>query len=795
MAKKKSTTPRDTQAGYVRYMDKNFRPYGSEWTRKGLEKYVSRVDLETILKNENVDNIPLTATKDQLVKSVMTIYEKADTKGKGRIESFVYSCRYRRDVNKNNPFLKRINEFFKFLATNQFHQIKVSPSIASECISAFSVQDISDFEMVRGEMKSAICKNKKDFERFDMLFDIWFKDTATINNEEPALAMRSMDTSIRPGNMRRNLISTLGKFSGGDTKSGGTAEKDGEGGGGDDQGKSPLNLDGENDDGEEETEGESSSSGGNKENANNDESESDSEDSEDSGEHDEDSNDPSDNDSNSQSGDKGDNEGEKGPEDKRGEDGDDEYEGDDPDKPKDSDNGGSSGDSGEDSDEDSSDGNGEGESDGEEGEEDSEDSGEGESDSDETGEDEADTDGNGSSSDNESDDSNESDNSNDDEYGDNGDGSDEGNGENSDGDGENSNDETENGEPGDEGEDGNGPEGDDGDSGSDEDNEDDYDPEDDESWEPDEPPEQPPQQEPPQNQPPQPPQPPEEVAGSPPPQQESDEQEPDVPTGDCPQCSIGTLEWEKDEKKLTITGTCPLCGYSITHPLPKRDPISQTIIDVLIEDGNILAIGQYFYSLEETLERINKVNYVNDASIDKKAYGEAKCEIHDINIWSGNGDGWSLHLNSEVTGMLEKYHKKDYKPQKYWESIATFQHEFLHIFTDLPPITGEICVEWEESKVPFLHYILLNHYNLATSPGLLKHSDHVFDRMCQKKLTAKSIGAFYPPKTFSFFDQLAGMYNLSPELFHEIVKTTVVEHMRRQELFAYVKRKYPLWRW
>ena len=245
----------------------------------------------------------------------------------------------------------------------------------------------------------------------------------------------------------------------------------------------------------------------------------------------------------------------------------------------------------------------------------------------------------------------------------------------------------------------------------------------------------------------------------------------------------------------TVVVSCPVCGWSKTLKVPENktkdlEKINEIMLKALINDGNIIELGNYLgYSTEEVLSRISKINYVIDDSISGYSAGQAAYE-GDEKTWTGNGDNWRLIMSGLTMKMFKKYYDKNEKPQKYWDAIATFQHETIHVFTDVP--VKLLSVEWEEAKTPLIQYIWLNHYNGALNPLVLNVSDVHFDRMSMQKSPVGRVG--YPPKTFKYFDQLVQLYYLDSDLFREIIKETIQNKMTSETLFKYVQRKYNLWK-
>ena len=245
----------------------------------------------------------------------------------------------------------------------------------------------------------------------------------------------------------------------------------------------------------------------------------------------------------------------------------------------------------------------------------------------------------------------------------------------------------------------------------------------------------------------------------------------------------------------TVTISCPICGWEKTLEVPEnetKDPekINDIMLKVLINDGNIVELGNYLgYSPKEVLSRISKINYVIDSSISRYSAGQARYKGN-IDLWTGNGGDWSLVMSERTMKMFKKHYDKNQKPQEYWNAIAIFQHEMIHIFTDIP--VELISVEWEEAKTPLIQYIWLNHYNGALNPLVLNISDEHFDRMSMQKSPIGRVG--YPPKTFKYFDQLVQLYYLNSNLFREIIKETIQKKMTSETLFEYIQKKYNLWK-
>lgn len=116
----------------------------------------------------------------------------------------------KRTPNKNNPSLKRFNTFFNFLQTNEHHKIIVNPSTASQFIKNLTMSDITDFQVVKSELKSVVAKNKKDAEAFDSLFDLWFTDNYGITPEAPEKTFAKLHAGATAAEIREAILEAIG---------------------------------------------------------------------------------------------------------------------------------------------------------------------------------------------------------------------------------------------------------------------------------------------------------------------------------------------------------------------------------------------------------------------------------------------------------------------------------------------------------------------------------------------------------------------------------------------------------
>jgi hypothetical protein len=159
----------------VVYYGKTFKPYGATWVRNGLLNFVP-TDLirKVLLKNVPIDVSSL--DKEELVDRMMIIYNHSNS-DKKRIESWIFSHRFRRKVQTDFPFLKRLESFYMFLRTNPTYKISVPPDAATKVAAQLTLTGITSLPEVKSVLKSVLCKKESDWKVFDSLFNKWFTST------------------------------------------------------------------------------------------------------------------------------------------------------------------------------------------------------------------------------------------------------------------------------------------------------------------------------------------------------------------------------------------------------------------------------------------------------------------------------------------------------------------------------------------------------------------------------------------------------------------------------------------
>jgi len=168
----------------VIYFGKPFRPFGKDWVRIGLRDYVPMNILVDIISDmvpkTNLRTNWMSYKKEKLVDVMMKIYDKTDDAGRARIEKWVYAHRYRRKVQADYPFLRRLESFYLFLRDGKGgYKIYVPPDVATKVAAQITLSSIDDIREVKSILKTNICKKGEDWQVFDSLFNMWFNTTLT----------------------------------------------------------------------------------------------------------------------------------------------------------------------------------------------------------------------------------------------------------------------------------------------------------------------------------------------------------------------------------------------------------------------------------------------------------------------------------------------------------------------------------------------------------------------------------------------------------------------------------------
>ena len=173
----KSKAPQARTSADVIHYGKVFRPYGKEWVENGL---TSHVPIPTIIEliHQNIPakrNSDLTSLKKTaLVSILMKFYDKTNNSGKKRIEQWVYTHRYRRKIQFDNPFVEKINKFLNHLKTFESPKFTVTPATASKIFNELTITGITSLSEVRSVLKSNIVKSSIQEKAFNPIFNEWF---------------------------------------------------------------------------------------------------------------------------------------------------------------------------------------------------------------------------------------------------------------------------------------------------------------------------------------------------------------------------------------------------------------------------------------------------------------------------------------------------------------------------------------------------------------------------------------------------------------------------------------------
>jgi hypothetical protein len=204
----KPSTPDERSSASVIYYGKAFRPYGIDWTKNGLLHYVPTDIIVDIINKNLIDlntkklirtSLPSnwkSLPKEKIVSYMMEIYKRSPNPSKQQIENWVYSYRYKRKVQTDFPFLRRLETFYKFLRTNPYYSFTLSPTVATKVASQLSITGITDLNEVRSVLKSSICKSREEWKIFDSLFNKWFE--SNISSYQKSLSPSPSSTTISP---------------------------------------------------------------------------------------------------------------------------------------------------------------------------------------------------------------------------------------------------------------------------------------------------------------------------------------------------------------------------------------------------------------------------------------------------------------------------------------------------------------------------------------------------------------------------------------------------------------------
>ncbi len=164
------------------YYGKTFRNYGRGWVEVGLRDYVPmQIIVKVIGKtvfNDSFTKNWSSLSKDKVVDIMMQIYDKASIPVKQRIEKWCYSYRFKRKIQTEMPFLRRLDSFYMYLRTNPNYTIQVPPDAATKVAAHLTLVGITDLAQVKSVLKSILCKRKTDWDVFDSLFNTWFESSS-----------------------------------------------------------------------------------------------------------------------------------------------------------------------------------------------------------------------------------------------------------------------------------------------------------------------------------------------------------------------------------------------------------------------------------------------------------------------------------------------------------------------------------------------------------------------------------------------------------------------------------------
>ena len=185
----KSKVPQARTSADVIHYGKVFRPYGPEWVENGL---TSHVPIPTIIEliHQNIPakrNTDLTSLKKTaLVSILMKFYDKTNNTGKKRIEQWVYTHRYRRKIQFDNPFVEKINKFLNHLKTFESPKFTVTPATASKIFNELTIIGITSLSEVRSVLKSNIVKSSIQEKAFNPIFNEWFSSDLSKYTNSPS---------------------------------------------------------------------------------------------------------------------------------------------------------------------------------------------------------------------------------------------------------------------------------------------------------------------------------------------------------------------------------------------------------------------------------------------------------------------------------------------------------------------------------------------------------------------------------------------------------------------------------
>ena len=213
------TTSR-TSADVIHY-GKVFRPYGPEWVENGL---TSHVPIPTIIEliHQNIPakrNTDLTSLKKTaLVSILMKFYDKTNNTGKKRIEQWVYTHRYRRKIQFDNPFVEKINKFLNHLKTFESPKFTVTPATASKIFNELTITGITSLSEVRSVLKSNIVKSSTQEKAFTPIFNEWFSSDLSKYTNSPSRvkiipdSLSALDPSSSQSQSSDDIESLLTEF-------------------------------------------------------------------------------------------------------------------------------------------------------------------------------------------------------------------------------------------------------------------------------------------------------------------------------------------------------------------------------------------------------------------------------------------------------------------------------------------------------------------------------------------------------------------------------------------------------
>ena len=188
-----------TSADVIHY-GKVFRPYGREWVENGL---ITHVPIPTIIEliHQNIPakrNTDLTSLKKTaLVSILMKFYDKTNNTGKKRIEQWVYTHRYRRKIQFDNPFVEKINKFLNHLKTFESPKFTVTPATASKIFNELTITGITSLSEVRSVLKSNIVKSSTQEKAFNSIFNEWFSsDLSKYTSLSPSSRVKIIPESL-----------------------------------------------------------------------------------------------------------------------------------------------------------------------------------------------------------------------------------------------------------------------------------------------------------------------------------------------------------------------------------------------------------------------------------------------------------------------------------------------------------------------------------------------------------------------------------------------------------------------